>query len=255
MPFKTVYLFASGDLRESANKVCWPAQQAMEAQLGQAVGRLGATLKRAHPIDTETRPRLPVEPAPGHGRLRPHPRRRAGHRRRGRVAVFAPRPSRADPSQGADPDRRQLVGAMARPCRHAQPQRFADQGRRALFDPVEPRLHRRLLQCRRSRPGWRAAGSPTTQATSRALAGSPSPRGSQKVAADIAADMLAPEAHHGRLRRGLHGHVQRHRARPPAQSRSASSRSGCRSRRSITRRRRSPTPMPTKPSPGSRRRA
>ena len=51
MPFETVYLFASGDLRESANKVCWPAQQAMEAQLTGAVQRLGGTLKRAHPVD------------------------------------------------------------------------------------------------------------------------------------------------------------------------------------------------------------
>ncbi len=51
MSFETIYLFASGDLRESANKVCWPAQQAMEAQLDQAVRRLGGTLKRAHPVD------------------------------------------------------------------------------------------------------------------------------------------------------------------------------------------------------------
>ena len=53
MSFETVYLFASGDLRESANKVCWPAQQALETQLDQAVRRLGATLKRAHPVDAE----------------------------------------------------------------------------------------------------------------------------------------------------------------------------------------------------------
>jgi hypothetical protein len=53
MSFETVYLFASGDLRESANKVCWPAQQAMEAQLGQAVQRLGVTLKRAHPVHAD----------------------------------------------------------------------------------------------------------------------------------------------------------------------------------------------------------
>ncbi len=51
MPFEIIYLFASGDLRESANKVCWPAQQALETQLDQAVRRLGATLKRAHTID------------------------------------------------------------------------------------------------------------------------------------------------------------------------------------------------------------
>jgi hypothetical protein len=53
MSYETVYLFASGDLRESANKVCWPAQQALEAQLGQAVQRLGVTLKRAHPVDAK----------------------------------------------------------------------------------------------------------------------------------------------------------------------------------------------------------
>ncbi len=53
MSYETVYLFASGDLRESANKVCWPAQQALEAQLDQAVRRLGVTLKRAHPVDAK----------------------------------------------------------------------------------------------------------------------------------------------------------------------------------------------------------
>ena len=46
---KVIYLVASGDLRPTANAVCWPAQRAMEAALGRAIQRLGYRLKRAHP--------------------------------------------------------------------------------------------------------------------------------------------------------------------------------------------------------------
>src|SRR5580700_6601443 len=46
---KTVLLVANGDLRQSANQVCWPAQKAMEDTLSAAVARLGAKLVRAHP--------------------------------------------------------------------------------------------------------------------------------------------------------------------------------------------------------------
>ncbi len=46
---RTVLLVASGDLRQSANEVCWPAQQAMEKALGAAFAGLGAKLVRAHP--------------------------------------------------------------------------------------------------------------------------------------------------------------------------------------------------------------
>ena len=45
----TVLLVASGDLRQSANETCWPAQHAMEQALGAAVSRLGHTVVRAHP--------------------------------------------------------------------------------------------------------------------------------------------------------------------------------------------------------------
>ena len=41
-------LIASGDLREEANRVCWPAQKAMEAGLAAAFGRAGWTLERGH---------------------------------------------------------------------------------------------------------------------------------------------------------------------------------------------------------------
>ena len=46
---KTVLLVANGDLRQSANEVCWPAQQAMEKALAAAVAKLGYKLVRAHP--------------------------------------------------------------------------------------------------------------------------------------------------------------------------------------------------------------
>ncbi|MFZ9840019.1 MAG: fucose isomerase [Opitutaceae bacterium] len=50
-----VYLVASGDLRQSANEVCWPAQHAMEQALGAALAQHGARLVRAHPYDPKRR--------------------------------------------------------------------------------------------------------------------------------------------------------------------------------------------------------
>ncbi len=44
-----VLLIASGDLRQSANKVCWPAQAQMEEQLTAAFKAEGIQLRRAHP--------------------------------------------------------------------------------------------------------------------------------------------------------------------------------------------------------------
>ena len=49
----TVLLVSNGDLRLSANQVCWPAQAAMEAKITAAVGDLGYTLTRAHPFKEE----------------------------------------------------------------------------------------------------------------------------------------------------------------------------------------------------------
>jgi L-fucose isomerase-like protein len=50
---KRVLLVASGDLRLSANQVCWPAQSAMEKALGKAINAEGFELVRAHPYDTK----------------------------------------------------------------------------------------------------------------------------------------------------------------------------------------------------------
>ncbi len=46
---KQVYLIANGDLRLSANQVCWAAQAEMERQLAEAVAANGYELVRAHP--------------------------------------------------------------------------------------------------------------------------------------------------------------------------------------------------------------
>jgi L-fucose isomerase-like protein len=46
-----VLLVASGDLRQSANEVCWPAQAGMEEMLTAAFLEEGVKLCRAHPID------------------------------------------------------------------------------------------------------------------------------------------------------------------------------------------------------------
>jgi hypothetical protein len=54
---KQVYLIASGDLRQSANQMCWPQQAQMEQQLAWAVEAEGYQIVRAHPFD----------PAAGHG--------------------------------------------------------------------------------------------------------------------------------------------------------------------------------------------
>ena len=45
---KTIALIASGDLRTSANEVCWAAQLEMEKELALAVKSCGFQLKRAH---------------------------------------------------------------------------------------------------------------------------------------------------------------------------------------------------------------
>lgn len=45
-----IALVASGDLRESANTVCWPAQAEMEAKLTRILAEMGHEVWRAHPV-------------------------------------------------------------------------------------------------------------------------------------------------------------------------------------------------------------
>lgn len=48
---KTVTLVASGDLRLSANRVCWPAQERVEQALSNAIRRIGFSVERGHSFD------------------------------------------------------------------------------------------------------------------------------------------------------------------------------------------------------------
>ena len=52
---KQVQLVASGDLRLSANQKCWPAQSEMEQSLGQAIAAAGFEVVRAHPYKEDVR--------------------------------------------------------------------------------------------------------------------------------------------------------------------------------------------------------
>jgi hypothetical protein len=48
---ETVFLVANGDLRLSANRVCWPAQQQAEQAVTAAVEKLGRRIQRGHEYD------------------------------------------------------------------------------------------------------------------------------------------------------------------------------------------------------------
>jgi hypothetical protein len=50
-PIKEVVLITSGDLRQSANQVCWPAQEELERNLTKCFSREGVTVRRAFPVD------------------------------------------------------------------------------------------------------------------------------------------------------------------------------------------------------------
>lgn len=50
LPKKCVYLVANGDLRQSANEKCWPAQEKMEKKLTRVLQSMGWKVVRAHPF-------------------------------------------------------------------------------------------------------------------------------------------------------------------------------------------------------------
>ena len=205
---RKVLMAASGDLRQSANETCWPAQAAMEKQVTEALAALGVEVERAHPYD----------PARKHGFI--------ASQKEG-LEIFSkidpdapiivaeavwqytqPCPARPHRPSRADPHRRQLVRAMARARRHAEPQRLADEGRRPLFDAVERDLRRRRL------PGEAAAMAEAGHVAHDLGHVHPFVPASapEKARAVGARDRrrLPPQARdHGGFRRRLHGDVQR----------------------------------------------
>ena len=122
-----LYLVASGDLRSSANQMCWPAQNAMEEALKTSVRQFGWEICRAHPfqpnrhgfIDSQRYGmnvfQLDTTGCP------------AGRRRSG-VAIQPSFARRLDFSSRPDSNRRQLEWYMAGPCGLAESERISDQG-------------------------------------------------------------------------------------------------------------------------------
>src|SRR3984885_13990359 len=55
LPSNEVMLLTSGDLRQSANQACWPAQRDMEEKLTAAFAQKGFKLVRAHPYDEKVK--------------------------------------------------------------------------------------------------------------------------------------------------------------------------------------------------------
>src|SRR5277367_3121244 len=51
-PIKEAVLITSGDLRQSANLACWPAQEEMERKLTQSFAREGLPVRRAFSVDS-----------------------------------------------------------------------------------------------------------------------------------------------------------------------------------------------------------
>ena len=50
-PLKKVIHITSGDLRPSANQVCWPAQEDLERRLTESFRAEGVSVERAFPVD------------------------------------------------------------------------------------------------------------------------------------------------------------------------------------------------------------
>ena len=46
-----IILIASGDLRISANRICWPAQKEVEEAVTAAIRGYGRCVRRGHPFD------------------------------------------------------------------------------------------------------------------------------------------------------------------------------------------------------------
>ena len=160
-----VVLVANGDLRQSANEVCWAAQAGLERMLTEAFLEEGIKLRRAHPVD----------PVLKHGFI---------HSQRMGMDVFehihpdAPivvaeavwqysyhvLAGLSDPSRPHSHGR-QLVRPVARPGGHAESERLPAQGRRAFQHPCGARTSTTRSSGSGLRDGSRTSPSPTNLAT------------------------------------------------------------------------------------------
>ncbi len=210
MATKEILLVASGDSRQSANEMCWPAQDDMERRLSAALEAAGGQVRRAHSYKPELR----------HGFI--------ASQKEG-MEVFA----------GIDPDAPLIVAeavwqyshhVLAGLISHRGPiltvanwsgtwpglvgllnlngsltkagARYASLWSEDFTDDVVPRQARALARQRRR--GARHEPCPAVRGGRCAGAGA-------RGGADARRRPAPPQGHHGRVRRGLHGHVQRHR--------------------------------------------
>jgi len=125
LPIKEVVLITSGDLRQSANQVCWPAQEELERKLTKCFLSEGVTVRRAF---QSTRIKgMASSPASEWAWifLRASIRQRISYLPlpHGNTVITCCRDAQ---SQGANPDGRELVRQVARACRLAKPERISD---------------------------------------------------------------------------------------------------------------------------------
>ena len=232
-----VLLVASGDLRPAANRNCWASQQEMEEALRHAVAEAGYELVRAHPF----------QPEAGHGFI--------GSQKEG-MEVFA----------GIDPKAPLIVAeAVWQYSHHVLHGLITHRGpilTVANWSGTWPGLVGMLnLNGSLTKAGVKYSTLWSEDFTDAFFTEAACATGSQGRAAahrrDHVADwhdvelpkagaqarrsagraIAARQSHHGRVRRRLHGHVQRHHPRPSAATRPASTRSGSANRRCITKRR------------------
>ncbi len=144
-PMKDVVLITSGDLRLSANQVCWAAQEDLERKLTQCFKDAGVSVRRAFPVDAQS----------GHGFISSQ---RMGMDIFANIdpeanLVFATAawqyshhvlPGMRSPSR-PDPHGRELVRTMAGTCRAAESEWIDRQSWRTFQYSVEQGFHRRVF--------------------------------------------------------------------------------------------------------------
>ena len=200
-----VLLITSGDLRQSANQVCWPAQRDMEEKLTAAFAQKGYQAGPRPCVRRNSEARLHLLAAHGHGRLHEDSSRgAAGVCHRG----LAVQPSCASrPAQPPGPiltvanwsgQWPGLVGLL-------NLNGSLDQGRQAVFVHLEQGLYRRLI-FKNALDEWLRTGKITHDLSHvHALDKSKLPAESAQLGAQLAADLKHRKAIMGIFDEGCMG--------------------------------------------------
>jgi hypothetical protein len=216
-PIRRAYLVASGDLRVTANRDGWPAQEAMERDLTAALRDEGVEVVRAHPFDPEAGHGFIASQRMGMDVFARIPRQEAvvvaeavwqyshhvlaGLRsHRGPILTVANWSGQWPGLVGM----LNLNGSLTKAGVH-----YSTLWSERLRRCVLPRRTARLDSRRRhpARPRSRSPARPAAAAGGR----------SSSARRTAGAGPRARQGHPGRVRRGLHGDVQRHHRRRAAQ--------------------------------------